>query len=526
MPPRRSLLAAALLIVSFAGLSLWEMTGDSLTTDELWHLPVGYAYWKTGEFRLSPEHPPLAKLLCAATLLPLRLGLPPTTPPPGTTWHDYPALFGSAFFRLNPDVDRILFRSRLPVLALGGLLLLTIFFWSWRLHGHPGAGLLSLALASLEPTLIAHSHFVTTDIALAAFALLAFAALWRFCDAGRMRHLALAVTAMGLALASKFSALVLLPMFFLLLLLRWPGGAGGRRPGLARRGLAALAALFVMATIVQACYFFSSDLSLYLRGPAEVQAYKPVNHVAYVRGAFHVGGVFWYALYAWLIKTPLPTLAITALGFLLYRRDPHRTRDVRQFILMPAGLYALAVCLLASNYGVRYLIPMTAFLLVLAGAAHRWFVSTPTRRLAAAGLALWLVVSLGRAAPHFIAYFNELIGGPADAAQVIHDSNVDWGQDLKRLARYQQKNGIPELILFYWGGAQPDHYGVRFRPLTFENARADRPPDGTYAISVNHLVDMKRSVVLGGVHPNLDWLGRFRPSDRVGYSIYIYRFGP
>jgi hypothetical protein len=523
MSTRRVLVAAVLLTAAFATLSLWEMSGDSLTTDERWHLPVGYAYWRTGEFRLSPEHPPLAKLLCAAPLLSMDLRLPPVTPPAGKTWHDYPAPFGSAFFRLNPDVDRILFRSRLPVVAMGLLLVLTIFFWSWRLHGEPGAGLLSLALAALEPTLLAHSHYVTTDMALASFGVLAFAALWCFAATARLWSLALAVVAMGLALAAKFSALVLLPIFLLLLVLRWPAQrpaspATGRLP-------AAIGALALMAVIVQATYFFSPDLALYLRGPGEVRAYLPVDYPAYVLGTFHVGGVWWYAPFAWLIKTPLPTMVVIALGLVLCLHHPGRARDTLRFVLAPAGVYGIAVCLLTANLGVRYLIPTTAFLLVAAGAAYRWLAATRFRRAATLGLGLWLAGSVLNTAPHFIAYFNELIGGPAHGAAVIHDSNLDWGQDLKRLARYQQEQRIPELVLFYWGGAQPEHYGVRYRPLTSEMARAATPPAGTYAISVNNLIDMKKSVVLGGGDPNLDWLARFRPVDRVGYSIYIYRFG-
>ena len=60
---------AVFLLALFAGLSIWEMSGDSLTPDERAHLPAGYAYWVAGEFRLNPEHPPFVKLLCAAPLL-------------------------------------------------------------------------------------------------------------------------------------------------------------------------------------------------------------------------------------------------------------------------------------------------------------------------------------------------------------------------------------------------------------------------------------------------------------------------
>src|SRR6266571_3812455 len=235
MPMPRSVagaVCAVLLLALFAGLSIWEMSGDSLTPDERAHLPAGYAYWVEGEFRLNPEHPPFVKLLCAAPLLFMDLKVPPTEPPAGATFHNYIAKFGTAF--LSQGLDRILFWGRLPVVGLGLLLGSLVFSWSRRIHGQAGAGLVSIFLLALEPTLLAHSHFITTDVALACFTIMAFSFLWRFCEAGGDgRHLILAVAGMGLALASKFSAVVLLPLFFLLWFLRWPVRApatGGQAP--------------------------------------------------------------------------------------------------------------------------------------------------------------------------------------------------------------------------------------------------------------------------------------------------------
>jgi hypothetical protein len=504
-------LATALLAV-FAALTLWEMSGDSLTTDERWHLPAGVTYWKTGDFHFAPDnHPPLARLLAAAPLLPLHPQLPPLQVPPGTSPKTFPAFFGSAFLRLNPFVYRELWRSRLPIVGLGLLLLVTLFLWSWRLHGDARAGLLTLALASLEPTLLAHAHYVTTDMALAAFALPAFALLWSFCRTGRTRDGVLAVVAMGLALASKFSALVLLPPFFALLLWRWP-----RRGG---RLVAAVGACLVMAALVQASYFFSPDLLLYPRGAFAVQEFKPEAYPAYVLGAFHVGNVWWYAPFAWLVKTPLPILALVVAGLFAV------SAEVRDFVLLPAGVYAVAVCALTANLGVRYLIPTTAFLLVAAGGAAAWLLETRAGRAATALLLAWLVVSVGHAAPHFLSYFNEAAGGPSNGAHLLHDSNVDWGQDLLRLGRWQAEHGVPQIVLAYWGGAQPEAYGVSWRPLEREDAVADVPRPGVYALSVNRLIDMKKAVKVDGADPRLDWLDRFRPAERVGGSIYIYRFG-
>ncbi|HUD70557.1 MAG TPA: hypothetical protein VMQ62_01235, partial [Dongiaceae bacterium] len=262
---------------------------------------------------------------------------------------------------------------------------------------------------------------------------------------------------------------------------------------------------------------------------------KPQAYEVWVLGGFHAGGVFWYAPFAWLVKTPIPTMLLMAVGVLAALRGrgagagappagAAAWRDLRDFVLLPAAVYAVAVAALSANLGVRYLIPTTAFLLVAAGGAAGPVLATRGRRLLAAAFGAWLVLSVGRQAPEFIAYFNESIGSSANAPYVLNDSNLDWGQDLKRLARWQEAHAVPTLILSYWGAAQPEYYGVRWRELTGDEARADRPPPGVYAFSVNRLIDMKKSVVLHGEDPRVDWLARFTPSERVGASIYIYRF--
>jgi len=121
---------------------------------------------------------------------------------------------------------------------------------------------------------------------------------------------------------------------------------------------------------------------------------------------------------------------------------------------------------------VRYLIPVTSFLLVFAeapttssrrpaGTLHRRRARRLARRLGGACLAALhrLLQRAGR--------------GPANGLYYLQDSNLDWGQDLKRLARYQEENRIPELVLGYWGPGQPEYYGIRWRPWTLEETVAD-----------------------------------------------------
>ncbi|HEY2932933.1 MAG TPA: phospholipid carrier-dependent glycosyltransferase [Acidobacteriota bacterium] len=522
-------LLAVVLLAVFAGLSFWEMSGDAVTSDERVHLPAGYAYWKAREFRLNPEHPPLVKLLCAAPLLSMKLSMPSVQPDQEhPDFNSYQQVFGSKFL-FTQDADGILFRGRIPVLVLGLVLAFLVFWWSWKLYGHPGAGLLSLFLIALEPTMIAHSHYVTTDVALACFVVGAMFFLWQFTLGGRFSMLVLAVTSMGLALASKFSAVFVLPVFFWQMLRHWPKSGldwGGRWLGSRAnaRWIAAGAALLSMTLVIQVSYLFSTDIFLYLRGAAAVNANHAPNYLTYVQGHFFRGGTWWYPFYAFALKTPLPTLIIIGIGAFLNFRD--RRRPALSFVLLPAAFVTLAVCAFADNLGVRYLIPATALLLVMAGRAFS-LLAGRTGRLLGGILAVWLLASVLRISPHYIAYFNELAGGAENGPYYLDDSNIDWGQDFKRMTHYLKQNHINDVVLSPWGPFPPEYYGdrdgIRFKPWKRSMAVSPTPPDGVYVISVNNLVGLKR-MVLSGEDPNVDWLERFRPSHRVGYSIYIYRF--
>jgi 4-amino-4-deoxy-L-arabinose transferase-like glycosyltransferase len=538
-------LGAALLLGLFAGLSIWEMAGDSPTHDEVIHLPVGYAYWKTREFRLNPEHPPLVKLLCSIPLLALDLKMPSVNPGDHQTtfvagiekaseeyqlYNSFQLRFGSKFL-FTQDADLIMFWGRLPAVGLGLVLAWFVFRWSSKLHRSAGAGLLSLFLLALDPTILAHSHYVTSDVPLACFSVMAMFFLWSFCRDGKLSHLVAAALGLALALTSKFSAIFLVPMFFSILLFAWPQG-GLRMPGgtagavsLQSKVLACLGVALGVALVVQASYLFSPDPGLYFRG---IQAVN-LNHIpgvpVYVAGKFYPGGVWWYSLYAFVIKTPIPLLIAIGAGAIECVRR-RRSLDRAVFcVLIPPLVYGVAVCALADNLGVRYMIPVTPFLLVLAGQA---FITIRRSRAGAALgslLGIWLLVSVLRTSPYHIAYFNEFVGGAENGAHYLDDSNVDWGQDLRRLAQSMQRQGVREPILSYWGSSPPtyygDRFGITFKPWLVAMAVSEKPPPGVYAISVNHLVELE---VPDQKDSRLDWLRRFQPSEKIGYSIYVFRF--
>ena len=151
---------------------------NSQTFDEAYHIAAGYSYLVTGDFRVEPQNPPLIKALQA---LPLFVGYGLPFNPDTRHWQergDY--LLGLDFlYRSTVPADRLLGLSRLVNLFLGGLLIVLIGWWAYRLWGSCAA-LLAMTLACLEPNLVAHSSLVTTDVGVTLFIFLAVYLLWEY----------------------------------------------------------------------------------------------------------------------------------------------------------------------------------------------------------------------------------------------------------------------------------------------------------------------------------------------------------
>ncbi len=223
--PLHRLLAAGLLLALLVQ-CLLSMRLMSASFDEHAHLPAGYTYWQTGDFRLNPQHPPLVKLLCAAPLL--LLG-------PKVDWSDEAWRtanewrFGFVFFyQWGNDADSLLFWGRLPIVLLSVVLGFYVWRWSRERFG-ANAGATALVLYAFCPNVIAHSRFVTMDLALATFMTVSLYYFWRFLREGTLRALTLCALGLGLALASKFSALALLPVILGWLVLRGVLARPGRK---------------------------------------------------------------------------------------------------------------------------------------------------------------------------------------------------------------------------------------------------------------------------------------------------------
>src|SRR6185295_14479971 len=192
----------------------------SITNDEIVHIPAGYYHLVAGEFQLNNEHPPLVKMWAA---LPLLIVQPDEPPAPKTDEENFMERtwgFHERFWQANQArFQTVTFWPRLmmiPItLALGAL----IFVFARKLFGETAA-LIAVALYVLEPTVLAHGRVVHTDVPAALAYLLFFFVLHRYSEApGTKRALILGLVC-GVALLTKFSMLVLLPVLAIYFLAR------------------------------------------------------------------------------------------------------------------------------------------------------------------------------------------------------------------------------------------------------------------------------------------------------------------
>jgi hypothetical protein len=189
------------------------------------------------------------------------------------------------------------------------------------------------------------------------------------------------------------------------------------------------------------------------------------------------------------------------------------------------------IFLLASlsnkQIGLRYILPIYPFLYVIVSKIV--YVDSPRSgtlpfRILIVGLLLWYGYSSLKIHPHYLAYFNELVGGPDSGWKYLVDSNLDWGQDLKGLSEYLKKEGNPEITLSYFGTADPSAYGIRYQALGIISLPERKgqidpsaPMRDILAISATNLQG-----VYYYQHDFFHWLKDLPIKKKIGYTIFVY----
>jgi len=548
------LATAALLLYFFLAVS--SLVGDSPTMDEQNHIARGLAFLRTGDPRLSLEHPPLINALSALPLLTMPELRLPTDHPSWERregWYEFADLF---LWQYNHDTDRIIFLSRLPIVLLSMALALVGFRFARHLWGVEAA-LPAFVLLLFEPNLMAHGRYATTDMGGTLFAFVATFMLWRLWQSpGRwpwLRWTAVAL-GMGLAFGSKLStlgfvfiwaALALLPLYHDLPGHRWRLSLI-RLLQLLTAGLASLLVVWLIFGLQWGALDFISDSLRALNGtsvpmPTFWAGLEQVallggggRATAFLFGQFSEGGWWYYFPVAFAVKTPLVLIALILLAAALLLYDPQTRRQAIFLLTAAIGFYLFAMQS-ALNIGYRHVMPALPYLVVLVSGLAAPSLRTLGRRLIPRyALATGAVVLIGVSLwiyPHYLSYFNAVVGGPAHGYRVLTDSNVDWGQDLLRLRKWMAEQEVASVKLGWFGSADPDYYGITYEPLP--GLGRDRffrlwweppfdpvsPEPGIYAISASSLWEPPLRPEEKLVYA---WFREREPDARIGYSILIY----
>jgi 4-amino-4-deoxy-L-arabinose transferase-like glycosyltransferase len=530
----RSLIAGLILLILFFVQGILFINANSPTYDEAAHLAAGYSYLARSDFRLNPEHPPLIKQLAA---LPLVLGYGPTFNPDPRHWingDDY--LIGrDLLYKSILPADRILLLSRLPNLMIGGILVALTGWWAYRLWGKR-ASMLAVTLACFEPNLIAHSSLVTTDIGVTLFIFLTIYLFWEYLNFRSWWLLVVTGISAGMALISKFSAILLIPMIAVVItashliktephLRQVKKSQQQALRKLLEPAMVFLLILFFASLMIPPAYLFQG-FSPWLHGLEKFLTHAQDGHPAFFLGDYYSQGWWNYFLVAFLIKTPIGSLLLIAASLTFYRAGNPLRRRAAIFLLVPVVVVFLATTEAKVNIGLRHILPVYPFLFVIASRlATIHFRSLWIMPLLLGIPLVFTAISSLRIAPHQLAYFNEFVGDPDQGYRYLSDSNIDWGQDLRGVKAYTEKENLAIIYFSYFGTALPSSYGIRYQYVPggwpLEPPPADKVPVAAarkiLAISVCSLQD-----IWTPHDPLFRWLWVRQPVAKIGYSIFIY----
>lgn len=566
--------AICLLLAIHAGFLAWGALRHSPSWDEMGHLPAGLSHLQLGRFDLYRVNPPLVRMV--ATIPIILFG-------PKIDWHSYP---DNPYHRPEWDFGRELVKAEgeklfwyftmarwacIPFSILGAWI---SFRWAQELYGRP-AGLFAATLWCFCPNLLANAQMITPDTGATALGLAATYAFFRWLKEPNWPQAMVAGAVMGLAELTKFTWIILFPLWPLLWLAwRWPDRHTLPRSIWIQQTGQLLVIFAACVYLINAGYGFERSCdrlgnyvfvsqALTVPGDDEGVARLPGNRFAgtwlaelpipvpknyllgidrqnwefetgfwsYLAGEWRFGGWWYYYLYALAIKVPLGTwlLLLVALGLCLFSRKSTSSWRNELMLLTPIiVVLTLASLQTGFNHHMRYVLPIFPFVFIWISKVarvldHKYWAASA---LVAAALA-WSLASSLWVFPHSLSYFNELVGGPKGGHAHLHDSNIDWGQDLLYLKQWLEQHPESQPIglaysLPIWL-VDPKDLGIDYTvPPYGVNADftiapnlpgATGPMPGWYAICVRRLRDRGKEY---------EYFLQLQPVAMAGYSIYIY----
>jgi len=401
----------------------------------------------------------------------------------------------------------------------------------------------------MSPPILGHAGLATLDMAAAATVILALYQFVRWMEQPSWLQTVVLGISVAAAFLCKFSSFAFLPVCFaavvLVVILKQRSVFGAWKSRVARVGLAVIVAFvavwagyrFSRETItitrhgapltsaqidnpVYRAVFSVAEAPLplveFVSGIQAVYEHNRYGHGSYLLGEYRTKGWWYFFPVVLAVKTPLglSILAFAGLALALFRP---RNSSWQQIVTATFPILILFICMNSSiNLGVRHMLVVYPLLSIAAGHILSFAFASrrPAITAAAFALAVWVVVDSVAAHPDYLAWFNPIASRHPE--RVLAESDLDWGQDLHRLAARLKALGVEEVSISYFGTAPLDRVGLpSYRPLS-----PTAPTTGYIAISVHDLV------MLNAENGSFEWLKRYSPVEKIGKSIYLFDLAP
>lgn len=555
------ILLTMFLVALFSSRGAFGNPGDSGSVDEVAHIPSGYSYVKYGDFRLNPEHPPLAKAIAG---LPLALMPDINGPKDDWSWNGINQWEAGWYmiYEAGNDPAKVLFWSRLPMMLLMIGLGLFIYKWARELFGRKTA-LFTLLLFAFYPDVIAHGRLVTTDIAAAFGFVVGTYYFSKAIEKKTWNWIVIGAAAFALAQLLKFSAFLLFFVFLILIVIRAiqeKKSKGFWSPFWSYFKtyfwVSLISLFFVWLVYIPFTWntpvniehqlietnltadhktlFFRNmlhslegnvvtrALAHYLLGVIMVFMRVAGGNATFIMGHLSDKSIAWFFPVAWLIKTPITIIILFLTSIVAYiaRKKTKENAWIGSLLLTPIIIYWAFTLKGSLNIGIRHLMPTIPFvLLVIAYLVYPVFNNAKkylSQKIILVILAVYLIVSTMSYYPGFVGYFNESVPRD-DRHNYLVDSSLDWGQDLLRLKKYVDDNNIKSIKVDYFGGSQTDYY----LPQAREWHSSYGPTTGWIAVSATFYQSSKLYGEMEGKW-SYSWLDNIKPETIIGGSILVF----
>jgi 4-amino-4-deoxy-L-arabinose transferase-like glycosyltransferase len=257
------------------------------------------------------------------------------------------------------------------------------------------------------------------------------------------------------------------------------------------------------------------------QGIRDVMSHNHTGHPSYLLGKYGERGWWYYYPVAIAFKTPLALLALIGIGAVAcWRQRGERGGAYVTPLAFALGILIFAAVFSHINLGIRHILPAYIAFSVIAGVGAQWlWRSGRLARAMLAGLLIWFIASSALSHPDYLAYFNALAGSKPE--NILIDSDLDWGQDMKRLAARLNELDVKELAFDPFNGAyvedlQAEHKFPPIKPLD-----PNGPSHGWNAASLTMLKLWRLGYFKSDPTKEL-WTDRIPPTERVGKGVLLW----